>query len=398
MPEVEIPTAIISSPVGVLMVLSAICGFFFWLEKKTRWSLFNSFPPLLFIYMIPLILSNVGVIPNKSPVYDFMSAVVLPLFLVMLMLDVDVGGAIRVMGKGIFVMLFGTLGVVIGAPIGYGIVAGTLPPEAWTGFGALAGSWIGGTANMAAVAESVHTPPSMFGLAALADNIVYIIWLPIMLNSKKLAGWFNRFTNVPEDRLRLMEQAAKEITQDKGKVEMRHYLYLLAIGFTVAFIAGELSVYFPVVKPVLTGNTWKILLITSLALVASFTPAKKIPGSHNLAMALVYLFVANIGAKAEVGRMLGQAPWFIVGAYIWVFIHGGFCLLGAKIFRVDVHTVAISSAANIGGAASAPIVAAYHKASLVPVSILMALIGYGIGTYAALLAAFLCSQVSIIVH
>jgi len=127
----------------------------------------------------------------------------------------------------------------------------------------------------------------------------------------------------------------------------------------------------------------------------SYTPAKRIPGSHNLAMAVVYLFVAVMGARASV-EGFGQALPFVAGAYLWIFIHGAFCLWGAKIFKVDVHTAAIASAANIGGAASAPVVAGYHNQKLVPVSILMALIGYAVGNYAALLAAqltFLASKI-----
>ena len=110
-------------------------------------------------------------------------------------------------------------------------------------------------------------------------------------------------------------------------------------------------------------------------------------------MALVYLFVARMGAKATVAGLAGQAVPFVAGAYVWIFIHGVFILLAAKLFRIDVHTAAIASAANIGGAASAPVVAAYHDERLVPVSILMALIGYAIGNYAAFLAAWLCSLV-----
>lgn len=387
-------TPLITSPVGILMVLSGICAFFFWAEKRTGWAIWNSFPPLIYIYLVPMVLSNTGVIPNDSPVYGFMSAVILPLFLTILMLDVNVGGAVKVMGKGIFVMLFGTLGVVIGAPIGYAIVSGKLGPEAWKGFGALAGSWIGGTANMAAVAEGIHTSGADYGLAALADNIVYLVWLPVMLNSKKLAGWFNKFTGVDKNRVAQMEAAAKEIKVTKDKLEMRHFLYLIMLGMIVTFAATELSKLLPVIKPVFSGSSWKILIVTTLAIGLSFTPARRIPGSHRLAMALIYLFVANMGARAHVDQLLGQAPWFILGAYIWVFIHGAFCLLGAKLLKVDVHTAAISSAANIGGAASAPIVAAYHKTELVPASILMALIGYAIGTYAAFAAAQLCYWVS----
>jgi uncharacterized membrane protein len=111
-------------------------------------------------------------------------------------------------------------------------------------------------------------------------------------------------------------------------------------------------------------------------------------------MALVYLFVANMGARANLQDIAGQAVWFLIGAYIWIFIHGGFILAAARIFKIDVHTTAIASAANIGGAASAPVVAAYHNEALVPVSVLMASIGYAIGNYAALLAAWLCHLVS----
>ena len=140
----------------------------------------------------------------------------------------------------------------------------------------------------------------------------------------------------------------------------------------------------------LTASSGKILQVTTLGLLLSLTPARRIPGSHALAMALVYLFVARMGAVADLSKISGEVFWFLLGAYLWITVHGIFLVAAAKLFRVDVHTAAIASAANIGGAASAPIVAAYHRPSLVPVSILMALLGYAIGTPAALLAAKLC--------
>ena len=121
----------------------------------------------------------------------------------------------------------------------------------------------------------------------------------------------------------------------------------------------------------------------------SLTPARRIPGAHNLAMGIVYVFVAGMGARASLAG-IGQAPAFLLGAFIWIAIHGAFCLFGAWLFKVDVHSAAIASAANVGGAASAPVVAAAHRESLVPVSILMALIGYAAGNYLAFLAAQLC--------
>jgi uncharacterized membrane protein len=385
---------LIISSVGILFVLAANCAFWFFLEKRTGWRIFNYIPPLVFIYIMPAVFSNSGLIPGKSPAYDWMGDNLLPVFLTLLLLDVDVRATVKVMGRGVFVMLIGSLGVIIGAPIGYIAVRGWLGPEAWKGFGALAGSWIGGTGNMAAVSEGLGTSGTDFGLAVIADNAVYLIWLPILLQSKNLAKYFHKFTGVTDEHLNKMKAAANDLIVVKDKPQMRHLLYLFAIALGVAALAAEIAKIIPALPPILTTGTYKILLVTTIGLMLSFSPAKRIPGSHELAMALVYLFVARMGAKAVVTGLVGQAVPFVAGAYIWIFIHGIFILLAARIFRIDVHTAAISSAANIGGAASAPIVAAFHDERLVPVSILMALIGYAVGNYGAFLAAWLCSLVA----
>ncbi len=386
--------ALITTSVGVLFVLAANSAFWFFLEKQTGWNFFNYIPPLIFIYVMPAVFSNTGLIPGESPLYDWMGANLLPVFLTLLLLDVDVRATIRVMGRGVFVMLIGTLGVIVGAPIGYAVVKGWLAPDAWKGFGTLAGSWIGGTGNMAAVSEGLGASGTQFGLAVIADNAVYLVWLPLLLQAKNLGGLFHRFTGVSEERLEKMKTAANDLIIDKGKPAMRHLLYLIAIGTGVATIAITLSRLIPPLPPILTPGTYKILIVTTIGLGLSFSPARKIPGSHELAMALVFLFVARMGAKMLITGLAGQAIPFVIGAYIWIFIHGAFILMAARIFKVDIHTAAISSAANIGGAASAPIVAAYHDERLVPVSVLMALIGYAVGNYGAFAAAWLCSLIA----
>ena len=215
-----------------------------------------------------------------------------------------------------------------------------------------------------------------------------------MLSSKNIAGWFHKFTRVEGKRIEMLQKASGELSVDKGKMQMRHLLYMMFLGLFCAWGAGKLCIYLPQWPPILTASAWKILLLTVMGLLLSMTPARRIPGSHPLAMALIYLFVANMGARADIQSLAGQAPWFLLGAYIWIFIHGGFCVLGARLFKVDIHSTAIASAANIGGAASAPIVAAYHNESLVPISILMALMGYAVGNYGAFAAAWLCYLVS----
>jgi uncharacterized membrane protein len=393
--------ALISSPIGVLAILCAVAGFFFYLERATGAKLFQYVPPLLFIYITPVILSNVNIggasiIPNKSVIYSGLSTFALPAFIVLMLIKVDVPAVVRIMGKGVLVMLMGTAGVMVGGVIAYMIVHRWLSEDAWTGFGALAGSWIGGTANMAATKEMLGTSSELFGLAVIADNAVYIVWLPLLLISRNYADRFNAWARVPEERLIAMEAAAELHAEEEHAPTMPEYLFLAAVVIGVTWmgialapgISQWIGTNVEPLAPVFGESTTRILLVTTVALLLSATPISRLPNSTALGTALVYIFVAGIGARAEIAG-LAQAPAFLLGAFIWIFIHGAFCLAGAWLFRVDVHSVAIASAANIGAAASAPIVAAHHKPSLVPVSVLMALLGYAMGNYLAPLTGYL---------
>jgi uncharacterized membrane protein len=317
---------------------------------------------------------------------------------------VDFLATVRAMGRGVIVMLLGTLGVVVGAPVALFLVKhglDALGADAWKGFGALAGSWIGGTGNMAATAVALDLDDRSlaFGYGLISDNAVYLVWLPLLLMSKNFAGWFNKFTGISKDHVASIHEAAAGLTIESGKMEMRHFLYLAFIGFGVTALSGSIAGLLPEIpsdpdaQAFITTSTYKILLVTCFGVMLSFTRASKIPGSHALSMALVYLFVARMGATADLSKLDSSILWFLLGAYIWIFIHGFFLVGAAKAFKVDVHTAAIASAANIGGAASAPIVAAHHNPILVPVAILMALIGYAIGNPAAIFTGLLCKWV-----
>jgi uncharacterized membrane protein len=318
-----------------------------------------------------------------------------------MLIKVNIPAAVRIMGKGVLVMLMGTLGVMVGAVLSYWIVHRWLAPDAWTGFGALAGSWIGGTGNMAAASQMLGTSPEQFGLAVIADNVIYLVWLPILLASRNFADRFNAWAKVPADRIRMMEAATNAVIEEERVPEMRDYVYLAAVAIGVTWLSTVLAgllfngmmAYLPALEVVLSESTWRILLITTISLSLSVTPVRRLPNATNLGTAMIYVFVAGMGARASIAGF-AQAPAFLLGAFIWIFIHGAFCVIGARIFRVDVHSAAIASAANIGAAASAPIVAAFHRPSLVPVSILMALIGYGLGNYLAPVAGHLARIVA----
>lgn len=394
-------SVLISSPIGVLAVLCAVAAFFFLLAQVTEAKLFNFIPPLLFIYATPVFLSNLAIgghtlIPNKSVIYTGLSQFALPVFIVLMLIKVNVPAIVKVMGKGVLVMLMGTAGVMVGGVVSYLIVHSWLPDDSWKAVGTLAGSWIGGTANMLASKEILGASESQFTLAIIADNVIYIVWLPLLLMSRDFADKFNSWARVPADRLAAMDAAAETHIEDERPPTMQQYLYLAAVVIGVTAIghgvappiAAWIEGASPQMANIFSETTVRILLVTTIALVLSTTRVSRLPNSTALGTALVYVFVAGMGARAEVSG-LGDAPVFVLGAFIWIFIHGLFMLAGAWIFRVDVHSVAIASAANIGAAASAPIVAAHHRPNLVPASILLALLGYALGNYLAPLTGHL---------
>lgn len=439
----------VSSSPGVLAVLSAIAAFFFWVERRTQWKLFQLAPPLVFIYLVPMLLTTADVLPRKSPVYDAMKTFLLPMLLVMLLAKMNMRGAVSILGRGLGVMLFGSLGVMVGAPIGLLCVRHWLQPDAWKAFGALSGSWIGGTANLASVAEMLHAN-GVESLSMLADStITYLVWLPILLASKRYADRFARFTGVETNQAGQMEEADDIEPEKETGPSTTDYLYLLCAALIATWIAdtsanwieARATVLFPPTvieasvdgaqkppaisavtenaaasnandspaqsnpqpaqvtptvsekSPFADATTWRILIVTTIGIGLSFTRLSRIPGSQELAMALLYLFVTRMGATADLKHVANQAVPFLIGALIWIFIHGAFCLLGAKIFKTDIHTAAIASAANVGGVATATIVASYHKRSLLPAAILMAIIGYAIGTYCGYITAQICRLV-----
>ena len=395
---------LITSPIGVLAVLCIVAAFFFLLAQVSEAKLFNYIPPLLFIYATPVVLSNLSiggytVIPSSSIIYSGLSQFALPVFIVLMLIKVNVPAVIKVMGKGVLVMLMGTAGVMVGGAVAYLVVHGWLPDDAWKGFGALAGSWIGGTANMLATSQMLETPEAQLGLAIVADNVIYIFWLPLLLMSRDFADKFNAWARVPPERLAAMDAAAEMHVEEDHAPTMPQYLYLAAVVIGVTAIghaaAPGLTVWIAentVLDDVFSETTVRILLVTTIALILSTTPVSKLPNPTAMGTALVYIFVAGMGARAELSG-LGDAPAFVAGAFIWITIHGLFMLAGAWLFRVDVHSVAIASAANIGAAASAPIVAAHHRPNLVPASILLALLGYALGNYLAPMTGYLARWV-----
>jgi uncharacterized membrane protein len=380
---------LISHPYALLAVLMLVPVFFLKLEQWTGWKIFEYLPPIIWIFLFPIVLSGFKVIPTSSPTYDTFKAFGVPMFIILMLLDVDIRATMKVALRSIGVLVFGAVGVVVGGVFAFWILKSQLDPEAWRAFGALAGSWIGGTGNLAAVAEMVSTPPTMLGFVVVADIFIFMLYFPILFISKKWAKPFAAFSRVRKEDAAQLEQAIDQLEEKSGDVHFRDVLTLFGVGFLLIWIVRSFSQILPTAGEVLVPKTWEYLILTTVALLLASTPLRKVPGTKALSMALVYVYMSMMGAMADLSQA-ASAPFFLIAGVICITMHMGFCVLAAKIFRVDVHLTAIASIACIGGAASSPVVAAFHRKELVPVAILLALFGYALGNYLGYFAAVLC--------
>ena len=380
---------LISHPYALLAIMMLIPVVFIGLEKKTGWKLFDIFPPIIWIFVAPIVMSSLNVIPNESPVYSNFKAFAVPLFIILMLLDVDLRATIKIAFRSMGVVILGSFGVVIGGMVAFFLLRNHLGPEAWRGFGALVGSWIGGTGNMAAVAEAVSTPPTLMGIVVLADTFIFILYFPLLFAAKRWSKPFARFARVTEEQSENTYKAVNELKPKSKEVNYLNVLVLLGVGFLLIWIVERISGYLPVLPGIFTEKTWEILILTTSGLILATTRFRNVPGTSALSMALVYTYLSMIGAQADLAQA-ATAPYFMLAGIICMIVHLLLVVLGARLFKVDVHMAAIASVAAIGGAASAPVVAAYHRKELIPIAILLALVGYALGNYLGLAAAYGC--------
>lgn len=387
--------------IGVMAVIVMVPVFFVWLERRTQWKIFTVLPAIIWIFLTPILLSNIGIIPKSSPIYDTFKSFAVPLFIVLMLLDINIRQSLRVAWRGAAVMVIGSCGIAIGVVASFWAFKGWLPDAAWSGFGALAGSWIGGTGNLAAVAEMLSTPDEFVGVVVIADNFVYLIYFPIILMSKHWAGWFNRFSRVSQEQIDHIADATKNVETKVHEVHFRDLLKLLGFGFATILFANLVAGVLPelgrivddegnTVGAVLSTKTWALLLVTVFAIGLSATPLRKVPGTEPLSMTFVYIYMTMIGASADLSKLDEKALWFLVAGYLAVGLHLVLIGLSARLLRIDVSMAAVASVAAVGGAASAPVAAGFHREELVPVSIMLALLGYGLGNFLGWGAGALC--------
>jgi len=389
---------VIQQPTMIFIYLAALLGALLWLGGMPRLQgFFRILPPILFVYFLPGVGTLLGVTPIASPAYEWLVRYLLPFSLFLLMMTVDVRAILRLGGRSLVMMLAGTLGVIVGAPIAFAIMKSRLPPDAWKGLAALSGSWIGGSANLVAMAQSVGMPESMYGPIIVVDTAVTYSWMGILLY---FSGWQERFDRrIGAERSALDALSERLAVADAGRVpaDTRDLAMVLGVGLVGAalcLVAGDRLP--PLGNPtIISHTTWTVALATTLGLVLSFTPLARLErvGASKVAFLALYLMLTAIGAQADIAAVT-KAPAFLVVGVIWIAIHVAVMIAVAVATRSPLFFVATGSMANIGGVVSAPVVATQYQRALAPVGVLMGISGYILGVYGAIVCAWLLAWVA----
>ena len=324
------------------------------------------------------------------------------------MATTDVPAAFMVGKKAVLVMLFGTLGVIAGGPISFWLFQDWLPPDIWKGMAAISGSWIGGGANFAAIKESVQAPDGIAGAAIIVDATITFTWLGVLIYLARYPRLLDSLYKSDTRMIEELDQRLQSLKENSSRTASTiDVILIIALGLIGAVLCRELAgIIYPVVNPmieavshnlasVFSEFTWIIIFVTTIGIIASFTGVRKIDsaGGSTFGYAALYIFFTSLGAQADLASITTMPIFLLVGV-VWLIIHVCFLLLGGWLLRAPMFLVAVSSEANLGGVATAPLVASAYYKSMAPVGLLMGIFGGLIGTYCGLACAYLLKLVA----
>jgi len=405
--------ALITNDAIVLGLLMAILMIIFKTSNSKR-PVFAKFykyvPALLLCYFVPSIFNSMGVINGEeSKLYFVASRYLLPASLALLTISVDLSEIRKLGFKAIIMFFAGTVGIILGGPIAILIVSAIAPdvvggigPDAvWRGMTTIAGSWIGGGANQAAMYEMFKPSNDLYSTSIAVDVIVANIWMAFLLYGAARSARVDKFFNADASAIEHVKERVEAYRSKIAKIpSLSDTITVLAVGFIAMaighIVAGLLAPFLEENYPILINYSltspffWLVITATLVGLFLSFTKAKELEGvgASRVGSVMIYILVATIGMKMNVLAILDNPGYFLVGG-LWMVVHVTILITVAKLIKAPFFFVAVGSQANVGGAASAPVVAAAFHPSLAPVGVLLAVLGYTLGTVGAYFCAIL---------
>ena len=401
----------------VLGLIMGILGLVFYTSASDHpvfKKIYRVVPSVLLCYFIPALLNTFGIISGESSgLYYMASRYLLPTSLVLLTLSIDLKSILKIGPKAMIMFLSGTVGIVLGGPFALLTVSFFIPSimdgsggdEIWRGLATIAGSWIGGSANQTSMLEVFGASPALFSQMIAVDVIVANIWTAVLLYWAGKPGIIDNYFNADSSAINELQLKVEQYRKGIMKIpSLGDTMTILGIGFMVTAlshavgdtIAPYIHINFPYLSQYSLDNTffWIVIVATTGGLMLSFTKARALEGvgASRLGSVMLYVLVATIGMQMDLFSILENPLFFLIGM-VWMLFHIIIMLLVAYIIKAPFFFVAVGSQANVGGAASAPIVASAFNPALAPVGVLLAVFGYALGTYGAYLSGLLLQMV-----
>ena len=401
MPEYAGPAALVTDPVQTAALLAAVLAAVFGLSRVPALKrVFDVVPPVLWAYFVPMLLTTAGVTQPYAPAtattpeyvnaaYSLFGYLLLPMALFLLMLTIDLRAILSMGRLALAMLLVGTLGIVVGAPLAFLAVGQFIPDaDAWKGLAALSGSWIGGTANMVAVQESVGLRD--LGPIIVVDTVVGYGWMAVLLFLSKYQARFDAWVRADTMAMDRVNATLREMDTTRRPISTETGAIILGLGIAAAVAGRVLGERLPTLgdPTVISHGTWAVLIAVTAGLALSFTPLRRLEadGASRIGYVALYLLLTSIGAQGNLLAVF-DAPLYLATGVVWLGIHIALLFGAAKLLRAPLFFVATGSMANVGGAASAPIVASVYHPAMAPVGLLMAVAGYVLGIYGGIAVA-----------
>ena len=378
-----------------LATLMMIASSIVYIEKKNQSRFFEYLPAIVIIYFIVMLASTLGVWQKTEAItatYKTIKSNLLPAMIFLMLLNADMREIFKLGHKMLLTFFLASISIAFGFIGMFTLFHTYFEPDAWKAFAALSGSWMGGTANMVAIQSALNLPDSAMGYTLLIDSIDYAIWVMILLALVPFAKKFNKWTKADTS---IIDEVGKKLAQkeaQKKPIDFASLFFLLGISLFVSALAQYEASFLPTTS-FLTTTTWVIIIATFAGILFAMTPLAKISGSSELANIMLYLIVALIASRANFSE-LSQAPLYIFAGFIIISIHSIFMLFFAKLFHLDLFSLGVASLANIGGVASAPILASAYSKALIPIGVLMAMLGYILGTFGGLMVGKILEMIA----
>lgn len=379
---------VITNGFTYIAFLMFIAGALLALEKYTKWKIFNVVPPLVFIYVLNMVFCTMGLYASDacSDTYSALKNNLLYAMIFVMLLRCDFKKLAKLGGRMVAIFLGCSLTLFIGFLIGYPIFKHALGTDTWAAVAALFASWVGGSANMAAMQAALPVDAGAYSCALALDTVCYSLWIALLLLAVRYAQKWNKATKADTSKLQAVaDAAAAEVAKEKRSADSADWIFLIGLSLIVSalsqFVGAKLSETLTNAGlAVFDKGTITTLFVTVLGLICALTKIGKLPAVEELSNVYLYAVVSLLASTASVVDLISAPMWVVYGVFILV-VHVVLMYLLSKIFHWDLCMVSTASLANIGGSASAPIVASAYDASYAGIGVLMGVLGAAVGNF-----------------